>query len=53
MAPRTTRWDTTEHLGTHEERAAYLEAALEQNDPAFFQHALDLIDRAREVAGGE
>lgn len=47
MALKTTRWDTTDYLKTPEERAAYLEAALEEDDPAFFQHALGIVARAQ------
>lgn len=54
MTLKTTRWDTTDYLKTPEARAAYLEAALEENDPAFFQHALGTIARAQgmqDIAG--
>ncbi|MEE8075880.1 MAG: putative addiction module antidote protein, partial [Candidatus Binatia bacterium] len=31
---KTRRWDAAEHLETEEDMAAYLEAALEDGDPA-------------------
>jgi probable addiction module antidote protein len=44
----TTRpWDVVEHLKTEEDMAAYLEAALEDGDPALISAALGDIARAR------
>lgn len=43
----TTRWDPAEHLETEEDMAAYLEAALEEGDPALIAAALGDIARAK------
>jgi probable addiction module antidote protein len=43
----TTRWDPAERLRTEEDMAAYLEAALEENDPALVAAALGDIARAK------
>lgn len=43
----TTTWDSAEHLRTDEDMAAYLEAALEQADPALVAAALGDIARAK------
>ena len=43
----TTVWDASEHLETEEDMAAYLEAALEENDPALIAAALGDIARAK------
>jgi probable addiction module antidote protein len=43
----TTPWDPAEHLQTEEEMAAYLEAALEEGDPALVAAALGDIARAK------
>jgi probable addiction module antidote protein len=48
MAKITTRpWDVAEHLETDEDMAAYLEAALEEGDPALVAAALGDIARAK------
>lgn len=48
MAKIQTRpWDPAEHLGTEEDMAAYLEAALEEGDPALIAAALGDIARAK------
>jgi probable addiction module antidote protein len=50
MANRTIKthpWDIIEHLKTEEEMAAYLEAALEEGDPALVVAALGDIARAK------
>ena len=44
---RTTRWDAAAHLRTAADMAAYLEAALEDGDPAVVTAALGDIARAR------
>jgi probable addiction module antidote protein len=44
---RTTRWDAAAHLRTAADVAAYLEAALEDGDPAVVTAALGDIARAR------
>jgi probable addiction module antidote protein len=40
MAVETTKFDIQDHLRTPEQRAAYLEAAFEDGDPALITHAL-------------
>lgn len=46
MGIRTTNWDVTEHLKTDEDRAAYLEAVLEDADPALIATALGDLAKA-------
>ena len=46
----TTRWDPAEHLDTEEDMAAYLEAALEDGDPALIGAALGDIARAKGMS---
>ena len=46
----TKPWDTAEQLDTPEEVAAYLEAALEEDDAAFFTHALGVVARANGMS---
>ena len=43
----TTPWDPADHLKTDEDMAAYLEAALEEGDPALVAAALGDIARAK------
>lgn len=43
----TTSWDPAEHLQSNEDMAAYLEAALEEGDPALVSTALGDIARAK------
>lgn len=43
----TTPWDPADHLETEEDMAAYLEAALEESDPALIAAALGDIARAK------
>ena len=51
MAKIHTRpWDAAEHLETDEDMAAYLEAALEEGDPALVAAALGDIARAKGMA---
>jgi probable addiction module antidote protein len=45
----TLPWDVAEHLDTEEDMAAYLEAVLEENDPALVTVALTDIARAKEM----
>ena len=48
MAKTQTRpWDVVEHLKTEEDMAAYLEATLEDGDPALIAAALGDIARAK------
>jgi probable addiction module antidote protein len=43
-------WDAAEHLETEEDMASYLEAALEENDPALIAAALGDIARAKGMS---
>ena len=47
---KTKRWDPAEHLDTKEAAAAYLEAAIEDGDPALIVAALGDIARSRGMA---
>ncbi len=47
MPRKTTRFDSADHLVSDEAISAYLEDALETNDPALIAHALGTIARAR------
>jgi len=47
MPIKTKKWDVVNFLKTPDDMAAYLEAALEENDPAFFAVALGDVARAR------
>ena len=51
MTINTTRWDSAEYLKTEEDIQLYLEACLEEagDDPAFIAHALDIINRAKDM----
>ena len=50
MAKTETRaYDAAEFLGTEEKQMAFLSAALEENDPDYFTHALGVVVRARGV----
>jgi probable addiction module antidote protein len=44
---KTLPWDPAEHLKSEEDMAAYLEAALEEGDPALVAAALGDIARAK------
>ena len=44
---KTIRWDPADHLKTDDDMAAYLEAALEDGDPALVAAALGDIARAK------
>ena len=46
---KTCPWDVTEHLETAEDMAAYLEAALEEGDPALVAAAMGDIARAKGI----
>ena len=46
----TTPWDPAEHLNTDEDMAAYLEAALEEGDPALVAAVLGDIARAKGMS---
>ena len=47
---KTRLWDVAEHLETEEDMALYLEAALEEGDPALVAAALGDIARAKGMA---
>ncbi len=47
---KTTRFDSAEYLNSAEAIDAYMEDALESNDPAFIAHALGTIARARGMS---
>ena len=47
MALRTTLWNPSEHLGSPQSIAAYLEAAFEDGDPSLIAAAL--VDIARAI----
>jgi probable addiction module antidote protein len=47
---RTRKWDAAEHLKTDEDMAAYLEAALEEDDPSLVAAALGDIARAKGMS---
>lgn len=47
---KTTEWDPAESLDSDRKIADYLEAALEENDPALFAAALGDIARARGMS---
>ena len=51
MAVRVTTWDASEYLETEEDIIAYLNAALEEGDPALLQAALGDIAKARGMTG--
>jgi probable addiction module antidote protein len=47
---KTHPWDVVEHLKTDEDMASYLEAVLEEGDPALISAALGDIARARGMS---
>ena len=47
---KTRPWDAAEHLKTEDDMAAYLEAALEDGDPALIAAALGDIARAKGMS---
>ena len=47
---KTKRWDPAEHLETEEDMAAYLEAALDDGDPALIAAAVGDIARAQGMS---
>ena len=47
---RTRVWDPAERLATEEDMAAYLEAALQEGDPALIAAALGDIARAKGMS---
>lgn len=47
---KTRVWDAARHLETEEDITAYLEAALEDDDPALFSAALGDVARAKGMS---
>ena len=50
MALKTLPWDSAAHLETEQDIAEYLDACLEEGDPALVTHALGVIARARGMS---
>ena len=50
MAVKTTRFDSAEYLDSDEAISAYLEEALETDDPAFIAQALGTVARAHGMS---
>ena len=50
MKTKTIAWDSALHLETEEDIAAYLDAVLEEDDPALLAHALGVVARARGMS---
>ncbi len=50
MAKKTTLFDSAVYLDSREAIGAYLEEAMETDDPAFIAHALGQVARARGMA---
>jgi hypothetical protein len=46
---KTTRWDAADYLTTERHIEAYLEAAAEDASPGMMEHALEVVQRAREA----
>ena len=46
MVPKTKRWDAAEHLDSPEAIAAYIDAAMEDGDPALVSAVLGDVARA-------
>lgn len=50
MVTTISSWDASEYLETQEDVVAYLNAALEENDPTILQAALGDVAKARGMA---
>ena len=50
MAMKTTKWDAADHLTNEKAIIAYLNAALDDGDPAVITAALGDIARAKALA---
>ena len=50
MAIETVPWDSATNLRSAEEIAAYIDAVLEDGDPALLSHALGIVARAKGMA---
>jgi len=46
---RTTPYDSATYLTSPEDIAAYIEAAVEDGDPALIAHAEDVVARAKKM----
>lgn len=49
-ATRLRPWDSAEHLKSEEDMVLYLEACLEEGDPALIAHGLGVIAKARGMS---
>jgi probable addiction module antidote protein len=47
---KTSKWDPSEYIETKEDVIAYLEVALEENDPAFLLKTIGYIARSKGMA---
>ena len=47
MTIKTVPWDSAAALRSNEEIAAYIDAVLEEGDPALLSHALGVVARAK------
>jgi probable addiction module antidote protein len=50
MPLKTTRFDVTDYLKTPKKQAAYIEAALDEDDPSFIVAAIGDVARARGIS---
>jgi probable addiction module antidote protein len=50
MPPKTTKFDMADYLESEADMAEYLSEALAIDDPAYFQHALGAVARAKGMA---
>jgi probable addiction module antidote protein len=50
MTITTTKFDVLDHLKTAEQQIAYLEAAVDEDDPSFIAAAIGDVARARGVS---
>ena len=50
MAVKVSTWDVSEYLETEEDIAAYLNAVVEEGDPALLQAALGDVAKARGMS---
>jgi probable addiction module antidote protein len=47
MTTKTIPWDSADALRNNEDIAAYIDAVLEEGDPALLSHALGVVARAK------
>ena len=50
MKTKTIAWDSAAHLETEDDIATYLDAVLEEGDPALIAHAIGIVARARGMS---